>query len=215
MAARNRTGIACDSHDGERHVGNEQDTSGGEMSLPSLETWAYWLTVTAIVLPILGGVAAVFALVFSSRAAAIRDEALAKFQSAAKVEIASAQARAADLEPRQIIGQQRDQLVVALQQATSKGPVEINGVLGDSEAMMLGFQIESMLSDTGWEIVDSRLLATDAVGISLQVRSTTDEPPHALALRRAFESAGVTILRSTHSTVPPARVRIVVGSKAR
>lgn len=69
------------------------------MSLSALEAWTYWLTVAAIVLPILGGIAAILALVFSSQAAVIRDDALAKFQADSSAAIASAEARATQLQP--------------------------------------------------------------------------------------------------------------------
>jgi hypothetical protein len=185
------------------------------MTLSSLETWTYWLTVTAIVLPIIGGIAAIFALAFSSRANTLRDSALAKFQADARAEIASANARATEIEPRRIASQQRTRMVDALQRAAIKGPIEMNGVLGDSEAAMFGFQLEAMLADTGWEIADSRFVAfpDEVVGLRLLTSDEKNPPPHAAVLTGIYEAAGLQPRREIAADVPVGRVRIIVGSK--
>ena len=65
------------------------------MTLSALDTWAFWLTITAIALPVLGGVAALLALLASSQAATIRDGELERFQAESMTKIAEANERAA------------------------------------------------------------------------------------------------------------------------
>lgn len=73
-------------------------TNQSGMTLQELETAASWANVSVVALTVLAAVAAVFALYFSMRAGALKDEALERFKADSAASIASANARVAEAE---------------------------------------------------------------------------------------------------------------------
>jgi hypothetical protein len=97
----------ADKHNAANAETTSHNGMGRRMTLSSLDTWTYWLTVAAIVLPVIAALAAFFALRFSSQASNIRDESLERFKADSQAKIAAADARAAEANTKSAVANER------------------------------------------------------------------------------------------------------------
>jgi hypothetical protein len=145
--------------------------------------------------------------------------------AAVEVEEAHARERAAKAEkdlleiqeqikPRRITDEQRNRLF-KLFTGSSKGPVRINVVLGDGEALYFAKQFQDILKKSGWTDVHvSQSVRTGSpVGITMVVKDGNKDPVFAQVLLDAFSLIRLEVKRSYQPTFPDETVGILVGMK--
>ena len=207
------------------------------MTLSSLDTWSFWLTVTAIVLPTMGGVAAFLALYFSSRAASIRDTDLAHFKADSQTKIATLELegghqreRAANAErallelqerarPRTLDPGARALLIESLQfGGYGDKTIDVEYVGGStSEPHDFGAALVKMLREAGWTVTSfdgGPALGAPPIGLSLRIPDQYGGSDKAFGLASALERAGfnVPMTRDARMTKPD-MLTLTVGLK--
>jgi hypothetical protein len=155
------------------------------MSLSALDTWAFWLTVAAIALPVLGGAAAFFALYFSSQADTLREAADARFKVESTTKIAEANARAAEANEKAALANEN---AARLSELAAKAELELAALKEKTAPRTL---------DPGSRatIIDS--LAGSGETIRMWSHNSPEPIDFKKQLREALEAAGWTISQST------------------
>jgi hypothetical protein len=169
----------------------------------SPDWWAFWAGVWAVGLTAAAALAGIVAWYFSNVASA-QDDARTR---ALELRIAEQQERAAKAErdllalskqiaPRRLTDGQRAVLIASLRAASSKkGSVVLTAAIGDGDALAYRSQIESVLREADWPIVQIREAQIGGLGgpmgLVLSLRDPSRPPPSAIALRDAFQAAGI------------------------
>jgi hypothetical protein len=117
------------------------------------------------------------------------------------------------VQPRRLLGSQRQRLVAALRESAIKGHVHVTFPIGDGEAARFSADIQDVLRDAGWSTNKNTAGAMSGIGMGLRVRDVKRPPAHAGPLQRAFRSAGIEIEAESDPAAPEDMVHIFVLSK--
>jgi hypothetical protein len=151
-----------------------------------------------------------------------RERASAADERAATLEKEAAAARlklAQITLPRWLTPEQVEKLKPLLVAIPNKGKVVVKGRWPDEEALSFTKQISELMSDAGFDIVETpsaqHVLSIGNVGVNIVVRDIDDAPPSATPVQAAFKDVGLeTPGISDPKHVPEADVFwIMIGSR--
>ena len=151
-----------------------------------------------------------------------RERASAADERAAALEKEAAEARlklAQITMPRHLTPEQIQKLKPLLMAIPNKGKVVVKGRWPDEEALSFTTQISEIMSDAGFEVVETqsaqRLLTLGNVGVNIVVRDINHAPPAAPTVQAAFKEVGLDMPgMSVPAQVPePDLFWIMIGSR--
>ena len=168
-------------------------------------------------------------MVFSLKAADLKDEQLSKFQTESKVEIANANADAAKaneeaakarLELEQIKAKHADRTITDEQRrvfteaikSTSKHGVKITCTRHSEEAVAYSENIAKLLSDSGFKVTNDRGAILQGLN-GLIVTVNNPDSSHAKIILDAFSSIGIKAEGKVMPGIPDCDIYVMVGYK--
>jgi hypothetical protein len=176
-----------------------------------LETFAWWFSISAIILPILGGVFGWIAFEMTDQAGKNKDSEMAHRITQAE----------AATQPRRLTPKQQEKLVAALKAIQPKPRIYFSASIFDTEACDFAGDIESVLKEAGFEthfprgLQDDATLVNGARGLHIVVKDVKAPQPIAGQIQHAFMDSGIEMLGlyAGDPKFDTNRIEIAVGQK--
>lgn len=118
------------------------------------------------------------------------------------------------IQPRSLTAQQQQQLLTMLQSGPT-GPVQVNCLSGDVEALSFAIQLSNLLEKAGWQTggVTQVVMPGVPIGLAIMVRNVQTAPPYAAKLQQSMDSLGYPAPGIVMSGMPERTVTLFVGTK--
>lgn len=109
---------------------------------------------------------------------------------------------------------QRSQLVALLKEGP-KGKILLQGVFNDPGALKLADDLEVVLKEAGWEVLDVGFVASTLVDVHLmiQVRDTKHAPARAAHILKSLRAIGLSVGSESSAAIEEGGLVLIVGSK--